>query len=210
MESPLYKTAPASVLVIETLRYDPAEGFLRLGLHMDRAEKTCDLLGFSFDRGACLMALGEAVADAPVRCRLTIDREGSATVTTGEYTPIESVWKVAVSDVRLQSDDPWLQVKTTQRALYDDVRNALPKGVDEVIFLNERDEVCEGTITSIFAQNGAGLNTPPIKSGVLPGILRQEMIETNGAAEELVYLDDLKKGFYLGNSLRGLIKAELV
>ena len=40
-------------------------------------------------------------------------------------------------------------------ARYDAARAALPAGVDEVVFLNERGEVCEGTITNVFARSRA-------------------------------------------------------
>ncbi|MEM5477455.1 aminotransferase class IV [Pacificibacter sp. AS14] len=46
----------------------------------------------------------------------------------------------------------------------------MPSGVEERIFLNERGEVCDGTITNIFVQKSNLLLTPPRSSGLLPGI----------------------------------------
>ena len=65
-------------------------------------------------------------------------------------------WRVGLADARLRSDDPWLRVKSTRREAYDAARAALPAGLDEVIFLNERGEVCDGTITTVFFDRGAG------------------------------------------------------
>ena len=59
MESALRKTAPTNLEIIETLRFNPEEGFLRLPAHIDRLEKTCSELLYPFDRGAILMALGD-------------------------------------------------------------------------------------------------------------------------------------------------------
>jgi 4-amino-4-deoxychorismate lyase len=87
----------------------------------------------------------------------------------------------------------------------------LPDGVDEYIFLNENDEVCEGTITNIFADLGTGLVTPPTSCGLLPGILRGELLQGNVRAE-IIPFARLKtaKQIFVGNSLRGLIPANLV
>jgi branched-subunit amino acid aminotransferase/4-amino-4-deoxychorismate lyase len=195
--------------VIETLGFTPEAGFARLALHVDRCEATCAALQFPFDRAEVLQALGEAVADAPARVRLTVDASGKVLVTTADLAKAPSLWRVAVADQRLASDDPWLAVKTTERGLYDVVRSVLPEGIDEMIFLNERDEVCEGTITNIFVDINGVLATPPLTSGVLPGVLRQELLENGKAAEVVLGLGDLAAGFYVGNSLRGLIAAKL-
>ena len=212
MESALYKSQPEDLKIIETLGFHPEEGFGRLGLHLDRAERTAGLLGFAFDRGLCLQTLGEAVADTSARVRLTIDRDGNVDVTTGDLVPDPSVWRIAVSETRLHADDPWLAVKTTNRTLYDTDRQALPDGVDEVIYLNENDLICEGTITSVFAERSGTLVTPATGAGLLPGVLRQEMLETEWAVTGDLTLGDLKRAdrLFVGNSLRGLIPAELM
>jgi para-aminobenzoate synthetase/4-amino-4-deoxychorismate lyase len=44
---------------------------------------------------------------------------------------------------------------------------------------------------------------------LLPGVLRQELLENGEAVEAILTVGDLSDGFYLGNSLRGLIEAEL-
>lgn len=107
----------------------------------------------------------------------------------------------------------WLQHKTTQRQVYDLARASLPEGVDEVLFLNERNELCEGTITNLFVTLADGRQiTPPLSSGVLPGILRQSLLEGGQVEEEIVTVDMLQEAqaIHMGNSLRGLIKAELI
>ena len=67
MESTLRKTAPKNLEIIETLCFKPDEGFIRLPGHIDRLEATCSKLRYSFDRGAVLMALGQAVGNEPLR-----------------------------------------------------------------------------------------------------------------------------------------------
>ena len=69
------------------------------------------------------------------------------------------------------------------------------------------------TITNLFVTRSDGqIVTPPLSSGVLPGILRQELLDQGRVSERVVTLDDLRSARVLsvGNSLRGLIRAELV
>lgn len=210
MESALHETAPLGLEVIETLGFTPDAGFARLGLHVDRCQATCAALQFRFDRAAVLQALGEAVADRPARVRLTVAKTGQVAVRVAELAASKPIWRVGVATERLHVDDPWLRVKTTHRGLYDQVRAGLAQDVDEMIFLNGTDAVCEGTITNIFVQKSGVLVTPPVACGLLPGVLRQELLESGKAVEAVLGLDDLAGGFYLGNSLRGLMKAVLI
>jgi 4-amino-4-deoxychorismate lyase len=216
VESPLHELAPADLQVIETLGYVPgleAEGgFRRLQRHLDRAQRTCARLRIAFDRRACEAALRAAVTGTAARCRLTIDRAGRLEVTTATLAPTPARWRVMVSPTRLAANDPWLAVKTTQRLIYDKARAALPPDIDEAIFLNEAGAVCEGTITNIFARLDGRLVTPPLDCGLLPGILREELLESGEAIEQSFGLAELQRAdqILVGNALRGLIPCELV
>ena len=102
-------------------------------------------------------------------------------------------------------------MKTSNRGVYDDARAGLAD-LDEVLFLNELGQVCEGTITNVFADLGDGLVTPPVSCGCLPGILRSEMLASGQASEAVLTLDDLceARSVFVGNSLRGLISVDLM
>jgi para-aminobenzoate synthetase/4-amino-4-deoxychorismate lyase len=76
-----------------------------------------------------------------------------------------------------------------------------------VLFLNERSELTEGAISSLFVRIGGQLLTPPLACGVLPGVLRQHILATDSTAQERVLLpSDLytADAVFLGNSVRGL------
>jgi branched-subunit amino acid aminotransferase/4-amino-4-deoxychorismate lyase len=51
-----------------------------------------------------------------------------------------------------------------------------------------------------------------VESGLLPGILRQSLIEAGQAGEQILILDDLRRAsaWFLGSSLRGLRRAVLM
>lgn len=204
LESALRIGAEPGLRLIETLLWDGA-GYPRLALHLARLERSAAELGFACDLAAVQAAL--PAPDAPARLRLTLGVSGDAEVTAAALPPAAPEWRVALAEARLDSADPWLRLKTTRRAVYDAARAALPEGIDELLFLNERGEVCEGTITTIFFDRGQGLRTPPLACGLLPGVLRAEL----APSEEVLRPEDLGRvRLWVGNALRGLIPARLV
>jgi 4-amino-4-deoxychorismate lyase len=191
------------VRLIETLLWDGTR-FPRLPLHLARLAQGAARLGFACDPGMVAAALSGAVGAAPLRVRLTLGADGGAEVTVAPLPPAKPAWRLGLAATRLHSADPWLGVKSTRRAAYDAARAALPEGLDEVVFRNERDEVCDGTITTVFFDRGQGMRTPPLSSGLLPGVLRAEL----GCAEEVLPARDLPQvRLWVGNALRGLIPA---
>ncbi|MCK5558265.1 MAG: aminotransferase class IV, partial [Candidatus Hydrogenedentes bacterium] len=171
MESPFRDNTPDDLLVIETLRWTYADGFIRLDKHLVRLETTCAKFAISVDKTDILSRLAAAVHGTVQRVRLTVGLDGEIKVTPAEIAENPAYWKVIVSEEKVNSENPWLTIKTNQRAFYDAARDDLPVGVDEIIFMNERGEITEGTITNVFADFGEGLVTPPLSCGVLPGIL---------------------------------------
>lgn len=211
MESPFREPTPKDLKVIETFGFRPDEGFIRLDRHLRRLAATCSTLGISCDLEVCRQKLAVLPISKSLRVRLTVSTEGEVEVTSAIMAPAPDKWRIGVYSERLRSADPWLQVKTTKRALYNQAKAELPDGIDEYIFLNENDEVCEGTITNIFVDFGEGLVTPPTSCGLLPGILRDELLEGD-VRTEIIPFARLKtaKWIFVGNSLRGLIPAYLV
>ena len=213
MESPLRAAAEPDFRLIETLAFRPEQGFVRLDLHLARMALSARTFGIDFDRAAALTALQAASGDAPLRCRLTLDARGSFALTTGDLAPNPPVWRVGLATQRLCASDIWLRHKTTRRAVYDAARAALPTDTDELLFLNQRDELCEGTITNLFLEMPDGrCLTSALSSGVLPGVLRQEMLDRKVVTEAVLTLSDLQNAqtVYVGNSLRGVIRADVV
>ncbi len=207
MEGPVCR---ADTRLIETFGWDGA-GFRRLGAHLARARASADALGFHWNRAAIDAVLTTVSGSAPLRIRLTIGRAGDAEVTTAPLAPDPPEWRMILAPDRLDPDAPLLRHKTTERALYDRTRAALTKGIDEALFLNARGEATEGTITTLFADLGDGLLTPPLASGCLPGILRAELLASGRAREAILVAEDLPKArLFMGNALRGLIPARLL
>jgi 4-amino-4-deoxychorismate lyase len=183
--------------LIETVLWDGASA-PRWPLHLARLRRSAGLLGWTCPD------VSSHGPDHPARLRLTLDRTGRVEWEVAALPPANAEWRVGLASDCLSSSDPWLSVKSTRRSVYDTARAALPAGLDEVLFLNERGEVCEGTITNIFFDRGQGMRTPPLSSGLLPGVLRAEI----GCPEGILLAEDLPRvRLWVGNALRGLIPA---
>jgi para-aminobenzoate synthetase/4-amino-4-deoxychorismate lyase len=201
--------------LIETILYEPGNGFTLLERHMSRLKTSAAYFAFEFDEGEVRRALAAEVEGATqrLRVRLLLAETGAVTVTA---TPLPSsetpaVMRFVVSKTRVDSSDIFLFHKTTRRELYDSewLSYSQALGVDEVVYLNERDELCEGSRTSIFLKQKGRLLTPALSSGLLPGTLRAQLIAEGRALEAVLTIDDLRAAdaVYLGNSVRGLVPA---
>jgi para-aminobenzoate synthetase/4-amino-4-deoxychorismate lyase len=196
--------------LIETMLWD--KDFSLLTMHMDRLQASAEYFNFPCDRVAIVAKLMEAsgsfgLADRS-RVRLLLNASGEVTISATKVGEDTATGSVRLSMERTSSQDVFLRHKTTQRKLYEsEYAAARAEGFDEVIFLNERDEVTEGAISNIFIQRAGRLLTPPLRSGVLPGVFRRHLLETDSDAEELVLsVQDLESAdaVFLCNSVRGM------
>ncbi|MEX0747334.1 MAG: aminotransferase class IV, partial [Rhodothermales bacterium] len=125
--------------------------------------------------------------------------------------PLPNSWNAAISEQRILSSDPHRRHKTTRRETYDaEYRKAAAAGYDEVLFLNEKGEVVEGSRSNIVVVKGNSWWTPPLESGALPGVYRQHLMRTRtDLGERVLYIDDLFEAseVYLCNAVLGLVRA---
>jgi para-aminobenzoate synthetase/4-amino-4-deoxychorismate lyase len=202
--------------LIETLLW--RDGFTLLPLHLDRLRLSCDYFDRAYDSAEIESRLHALAATfAPLsrhRVRLTLDPRGQIALTHSPLAanaPGTDTCRVTLAAERSLSSDVFLRHKTTHRPLYDRLFAAAQQaGFDEVLFLNEHDELTEGAISNLFVRIEGRLCTPPLASGVLPGVFRRHLLEAVPRAEErILTLADLRAAdeIYLCNSVRGLRKA---
>jgi branched-subunit amino acid aminotransferase/4-amino-4-deoxychorismate lyase len=201
--------------LIETLLWSPGEGYYLRAGHLARLAHSAQVLGHRHDAARAVAALDSVAASTEkLRVRLVLRHDGEVDLTAQPLPEMApgTVWRAAIANVRLNSADPLLAHKTTRRGFYDEERARLAAvyRAEEAIFLNERGEVCEGGITTIFVKRDGKMLTPPLSRGLLPGVLRRHLIDRGEAFEGDIRLEDLRDGFHLGNSVRGLIPARLV
>lgn len=201
--------------LIETVLWD-GECKL-LSMHMDRLEASSRYFEFEFDRDKTIDAInayGESLQEGTkYKVRLLFSRSGHIAIERTEVGPVSSTGKIALAGERTSSADRFLFHKTTNREMYDRLfREAARHGYDDVFFMNERDEITEGAISNVFIVVGDRWYTPPVDCGVLPGIYRRHILESNAAAaEKVLRLEDLKAAdeIYICNAVRGMRRVEL-
>lgn len=215
-EGPLRHGGETGFHLIETMRREADGTVPRLVLHLARLHASAEALGFACDIekiGAQLENI--EAADHPLRVRLTLQEDGCSDVETTPFVAadIGTVWTLRLAAERLNSADPLLRHKTSHRTVYDRARAEFPRAeADEVLLLNEKGELCEGTITTLFARIDDGpLVTPPLECGLLAGVLRAELIARGLAREHVLTTEDAfaARELFVGNSLRGLVPARL-
>lgn len=207
-------TDPADpVTLIETLLWTPADGYSLLQRHLERLAASAAYFALPCDLAAITALLKGQAFTAPMRVRLTLSADGPQ-LTATPLPPNPERFRFMIAEERLDSQSLWLAHKTTNRAFYDAPRQRAhaAHGVDEVVFLNERGELTEGSITNLFVERAGLLLTPPLASGLLPGTLRAELLATGRAVEQVLTLADLTsaEAVWLGNSVRGLLPAQWV
>jgi len=197
--------------LIETMRFDPHDGIVHLERHLDRMKRAADDLGFRYDRHAARNELQAATFGhrGQALLRLLLSPRGAMAI---QLTPLAEDYDtpvpVSIDALPVAPDDFRLRYKTTDRAFYDDARRR--NGTFETIFEDGEGRLTEGTRFALFVERDGMLLTPPLRLGLLPGILREVLIEEGKAEERALRRDDLAGGFLIGNSARGLIAARLV
>ncbi|QTH19501.1 aminotransferase class IV [Rhizorhabdus wittichii] len=193
--------------LIETMRFEALDGFVELERHLARMKASADALGFAFNRHDCRNDLQASTFrltnDARVRLMLAPSGALSIEVRTIPERPAEPV-DVAIVPLPVAASDPRLRHKTSDRAFLDEARHRA--GTFEVLFVTPDGLLTEGSFTSLFVPRDGRLVTPRGGS-LLPGVLRARLLDEGEAIEGDLRPADLNGGFFIGNSLRGLIAA---
>ncbi len=201
---------PGTFDLIETMRFDPEGGIHLLDRHVARIGESARTFGIPFDRHAVRNELQAATfrIASPRRVRLMLSMSGRIAIETCALhaTPTEPV-EVALAPLPVSPDDFRLRHKTSDRAFYSEARKAA--GTWEVVLVDRQGFVTEGSFTNIFVKGEGALMTPPLSRGLLPGVLRAELLANGSAIEADLRPKDLVGGFFLGNASRGMLPAVL-
>ena len=211
--------------LFETMYATQEAGVRHLSRHLSRLSASAATFGFAFDEQAVRAQIAEKCASLPPltphRMRLALGKSGATQVTAAVLTPLaeSSVGVLLATEhgfAALQAGDPLLRHKTTRRAEYDrGWREAEARGAFDMLFFNERGELTEGGRSNVFVKLDGHWWTPPLDSGVLPGVMRGVLLEEDTslqAAEKVLTQADVlnAQALMICNALRGAMPARLV
>lgn len=185
--------------------------------HLERLAGTSDAFDLGVDLDEVARRLDAAERAHPSgrhRVRLTArGREVTVDVTDTPDTPLPV--RLAVSRRSLDPSGELRRVivhKTTHRAHYDALRRDAPEGVFDVICHTPDGRLTECTTGNLALRLDGQWLTPAASVGLLPGVLRAELLESGTLREAPLTIDDLARADEVAfvNGLRGWCPAEVV
>ncbi|MBM3605932.1 MAG: hypothetical protein FJX25_14695 [Alphaproteobacteria bacterium] len=210
MQGRIPEPYPENLTIFETMRAEADGRIVLWAHHLARLRRGCAAVGFFLDEDRVQAALAGLPRGKVMRARLAVEASGHVILAHAPLPPNPSSWRVRLATQRLDAADPWLSIKSSHRSVYEAARDDLPPGIDEALLLNTDGHLCEGSITSLFLCRDGVLLTPALSCGLLPGVLRAELLARRIAQEAVLRPEDLLSGqLYCGNALRGLIPARL-
>ncbi len=195
--------------LLETMRWTAADGVARLERHLARLAGSAEYFGFAVDLDVVrdrLAGLDPATTLDPARLRLLAGRRGELRLEAHplELPAMQGPVRLGLATKPVDADDVFLYHKTTHRLVYETARARRPE-CDDVLLWNERGELTETTTANLVLAVDGRLVTPPVGSGLLPGVLRAELLEAGVVQDQVLTMDDLARcqTIILVNSLRG-------
>lgn len=206
---------PLEFRLVETILFEDESGYFLLERHLARLSRSTARFGFPFPIKEIRERM-EALCTTLRRrqkVRLLLARDGAMVLEAAPVDPDPAGAELTVTfaSTSVDSSNPFLYHKTTHRPLYIEELARHPDCVD-VIFTNERGEVTEGAHHNLVARIDGRLVTPPLACGLLPGTLREELLERGEIVEMVIMRDELAlaEELWLINSVRGWRRVRLV
>lgn len=182
--------------LIETMRVE--DGVVALfEQHLARLQTSAQAFNWPLpSRAALQTCITQAIAATPtlkpIRLRLTLNAKGQLQASTMALESVQSPVNVALYKTRVDSKNPFLQHKTTVRALYNQaLAEAKTAGLFDYLFCNERGELTEGARSNLFVLLNGQWYTPPLSCGLLSGVQRSVLLQALAAQERVLFPADL-------------------
>lgn len=152
--------------------------------HLQRLKEASDYFLFNFDYSQIYSSIFDFIdrsgKDKNYKLKIILDKWGQIEIQKSFVETNNTLIKIIVSQERINSKNKFQYFKTTNRNIYDDeFKKYGDKGFYEVIYLNEKDEIAEGSFTNIFAVYKNKWITPSINCGILNGVYRQKLLDEN-------------------------------
>jgi len=216
--------------LLTTMLWQPGAGYWCLDRHLARMERSAVELCFSWPEAEIRHELerqAAAFAGHCMRVRLTLAKDGAIAVAAvaceapellrlpvRPEQPGPGLPEIDFSGHVIDGDSPWLRHKTTSRDLYDrEFRAGREVGLFDLLFVNRRGEVTEGCISNVVVYGDGRYRTPPLASGLLPGVMREQLLQDRErpVVEAVLTPADVvdAEAVYLCNALRGLVRVVL-
>jgi para-aminobenzoate synthetase/4-amino-4-deoxychorismate lyase len=162
-----------------------------------------------------LARLADPGASTTAAAAMAITSKASVTSAMSDAAPVGVLLASEHGFAPTSSNRFLLRHKSTSRAEYDRAWHlAEAHGGVDMLFFNERGELTEGGRSNVFVKLDGRWYTPPLSAGLLPGIMRQVLLEDPAmqASECTLTQADLLRAqaIVICNALRGALPARLI
>lgn len=203
--------------IFETMKFENGE-IKFLDEHLHRMKSAASYFLFKFSKKKIRKELQNKISELDSsqakKIRLSLNKWGILKFDLSDIPIIKKNIKIIISPNKINSSDNFRRFKTTNRKMYDEEYEKYnSKGFYEIIYLNEKNEITEGSRTNIFLNDGNIWSTPSLDSGALPGIFRQQFIhQCPETLEKILRVEDLfnAKELLLTNAIRGKLNVNKV
>ena len=206
---------PRVICLLETLRLENGVAW-RVDGHLRRLARSASYFGYErIDDmiDAARQAIAEEASANPVGLfRLSLTAPFSGPPRARALHPgfaSAGLRRLRLVRTPVDSTNPALYHKLTDRLLYSDRRDEAGPDADDAIMVNERGELTETTIGNLVLELDGRKLTPALPCGLLPGVFREELLRSGEIAEAILRPEDLKRAtrVWMVNSLRGWVDA---
>ncbi|MBM7654645.1 aminodeoxychorismate synthase component I [Neobacillus cucumis] len=200
--------------LLESILLDDGEYFL-LTEHLDRLKKSAKYFGFSIqieELQKCLDGFAGQNSSGKFKVRLTITKNGEVTLDAQPVFAPSSILKVQLASKPIDSNNPFLYHKTTNRSIYSAFQKDKPSDVFDVLLWNKDEELTEFTNGNLVLEMEGELWSPPVESGLLAGTFRERLLKEGIIRERILTIADLRLSskIWFINSVRKWLEVELV
>lgn len=213
VKAAILTNASPEFALLETLKWEPAKGYLLLDRHLDRLLASAAYFDIPCAREDIVVTLRSAVAGriGAAKVRVLVAQDGHTRREVSDLPSRAGAWRVALAATPVSRGDVFLYHKTTNRAVYERARASRPDA-DAVLLWNEDDELTESVDANIVVEIDGRRVTPPTECGLLAGTMRAELLGRGEIVEGVVRKADLPRAtrIWLINSVRGWMDAEII
>jgi len=190
--------------IFETIKSVGNRAF-SLGSHIARAQRSAQELGLTIATPEQIsQGVQELVASVPQglgMLRICFDNQGNWLAVHMPYTQQRSECDVRTHPQPVTGD---VHKRFPYKNRLEILEQARAAGFDDAIIVNAKGNICEGSVTNLIAYIDGRWVTPPTSDVLLPGIIRQMLIENELVAIESIPADrisEITSAFFI-SSLR--------
>ena len=176
-----------------------------LGLHLNRAQVAAEFLKITMPS---LTQIKESISELLVSWPFANGMLRISFSNNGDWLAVHMPYVDSQEALNLRIHPQWIEGNIYKQFPYNArleiMEQAKTAGFDDAITVNAKGHICEGSVTNLIISIGDQWFTPPVEDELLPGIMRQIILENQLVRAESIPVDQISQiaSAFLISSLR--------